>query len=208
MIVDDMFESYLNLTLKTLRMFKWVRSHCPEAEFIVKIDDDVHLNLHKFYELLKPFTSSLEGRNLIGGHLYEKSQPMRDPNSKWYTPTQLWPQEVLPNFVAGFFYVLGKDALAKIYAASFDLPLFHLEDVFLTGMIGSHMLKMNITGFQGISIVWGPYSNFYSSSCTIQDKYLAIHFYFSSWNYLNCWAVFNAKDFTCSSVPLLFHSYC
>ena len=96
-VVDNFMESYLNLTLKTLRMLKFFQEHCREARYLVKIDDDVHLNVPKFIQFLQEIPED-ESPTLIAGYKYRDLGIDKDPNSKWFTPTYLWPQETLPYF--------------------------------------------------------------------------------------------------------------
>ena len=43
LVVEDFQESYLNLTVKTTFLLKWLNSsHCSRARFIFKVDDDVN----------------------------------------------------------------------------------------------------------------------------------------------------------------------
>ena len=43
LVVEDFQESYLNLTVKTTYLLKWLdSSNCSRARFIFKVDDDVN----------------------------------------------------------------------------------------------------------------------------------------------------------------------
>ena len=43
LVVEDFQESYLNLTVKTTYLLKWLdSSNCARARFIFKVDDDVN----------------------------------------------------------------------------------------------------------------------------------------------------------------------
>lgn len=136
LIVDDLRESYLNLTVKTLRMLKWVLHNCSQAKYLIKMDDDVFLHMPK---LLTFLLSQPGGYNpkLIAGHRYNGVKVDRDPWSKWFTPKSAYRAEKFPPFVAGFCYVLGMQAAQELYDAGMQLSLFHLEDVFLTGIVAS-----------------------------------------------------------------------
>ena len=208
MVVDNMVDTYFNLTVKVLRMFKWVQQSCGQAEFVVKLDDDVYLNLLKFFQYLKQVPEGLEAQKLIGGQLRENTQPVRSSSSaysKWFIPHDLWPSDTLPNFVAGFCYVVGSEALRDIYRTSLTYsPLFHLEDVFLTGIIASHTLHMKLSGIPNIVGEWPPLYNFYTPSCTIQKKYMVVHPLPP--NDIKCWELFNRKDFICDHWPIV--TYC
>lgn len=42
--------------------------------------------------------------------------------------------EMFPDYLAGIGYVMTIDTAEKLYNASMDTPLIHIEDVFLTGI--------------------------------------------------------------------------
>lgn len=42
-------------------------------------------------------------------------------------------EKVYPNYLSGSAYVMDMMAATKLYNASFSIPLFHLEDVYVTG---------------------------------------------------------------------------
>jgi len=206
-IIDDMQECYLCLSLKTLRMLKWVRAHCSLSEFVAKVDDDVHLNLPKLFQYLRPLSGTSIGANLIGGSLFEEAPAVRDPDSKWYVPMEVYPVELFPTYVGGTFYVLGFNALRKIYAKSLEIQLFHLEDVFVTGIIAWE-LHMKPTMLAGIFGDWRPMDHLFASSCTIRNRMLSVHFRYKAWNYMKCWREFNRRNFVCSRWPLILSFSC
>lgn len=45
----------------------------------------------------------------------------------------MYEDKVYPNYLSGSGYVMSIDAVAKLYNATLSAPLFHLEDVYLTG---------------------------------------------------------------------------
>ena len=136
MVIDNVEDTYLNLTVKVLRMFKWVQRTCPLVKFVLKLDDDVHLNLLKFLHYLGTVSGRpLEAENLVGGYHYMNKTPVRTvdpPYGKWFAPPEVWADESYPDFIGGPAYVLGAGALHKIYNASLSRPLLHLEDVFVS----------------------------------------------------------------------------
>jgi beta-1,3-galactosyltransferase 1 len=47
--------------------------------------------------------------------------------------------EYYPNYLSGTAYVLGIDAVTKLFKKSLSVPLFHLEDVYITGIVASQL---------------------------------------------------------------------
>lgn len=193
-----MVESYLNLTVKTLRMLKWTQDNCREAKFLIKLDDDVHVNVRKLLKFLQDVPED-EAGNLIAGYKYERVRIDTNPLSKWYIPAFLWPQMELPYFAAGFFYILGVDAVPKLYNASLRTAhLFHLEDVFLTGIVGTNTLSMEIVHIPEIQRFWTPYLKLITT-CDAFHNFMAVHL---SDQDLRCWNQFNSESFSCGWKPL------
>lgn len=174
MIFDNFTESYLNLTIKTLRMLKWVNRHCGNVRYMVKIDDDVYLNT----PLLLNFLLGLDiptGANLIAGHKYKNIRIDSDPSSKWYTPHFLWVAGSFPDFVGGFNYILGSTARADLYHSALNNPLFHLEDVFLTGMVRESHLKVGVVDIPEIYVGWNIKDKFTTFPCHFLHNIVTIH---------------------------------
>lgn len=80
-IQEGFIDSYNNLTIKSVMMLKWVHHHCSSAQFLMKSDDDIYLNLPALVEDLNSITN--KKNNLIGS-LICKARPIQDSTNKWY----------------------------------------------------------------------------------------------------------------------------
>lgn len=47
--------------------------------------------------------------------------------------------EFYPNYLSGTAYVIGNEAVNKLFKKSMSVPLFHLEDVYITGIVASQI---------------------------------------------------------------------
>lgn len=63
----EMDDSYYNLTQKTVAILNWVNSNCARADFVLKVDDDVYVNLHNLANVLSEL--SPEERGVYGKHV-------------------------------------------------------------------------------------------------------------------------------------------
>ena len=43
-VIEDFEDTYLNLTLKSTFMLKWMLDQCSEAKFVMKVDDDMFVH--------------------------------------------------------------------------------------------------------------------------------------------------------------------
>ncbi|CAG7724198.1 unnamed protein product [Allacma fusca] len=148
MIVDDLEENYYALPIKILRGLKWFLNNCHSSEFLVKVDEDVVLNLPKFAAELRKWPDEYH----LGGHIIKDGVPhLWNPFTKWFVPRELWSGwSVAPAYLEGPCYVIRGDVVPMILEASYKTPIYHLEDVFITGMIANERLKLKQMTFKGI----------------------------------------------------------
>ncbi|XP_051986849.1 beta-1,3-galactosyltransferase 1 [Xyrauchen texanus] len=141
-LVEDFVDSYHNLTLKTVMGMRWVYSFCPDAQYIMKTDSDIFVNMDNLvFKLLRPNTKPrrrfFTGRVINGG-------PIRDIRSKWFMSRELYPDSRYPPFCSGTGYVFSGDVAELIYKTSLHTRLLYLEDVY----VGMCLRKLGIQPFQ------------------------------------------------------------
>ncbi|OXA39278.1 hypothetical protein Fcan01_25882 [Folsomia candida] len=137
LVIDDFHETYLNLTLKSCRMLKWVNLRYPSVPLLAKLDDDVYIN----WDLIFGFLRNKDAPNLIAGSPFSSAYPVADPTSKFYTPPIVWETGTgYPTYACGVFYILGKRVRQELYKGALSTRLFHMEDMFLTGIVRERFL--------------------------------------------------------------------
>jgi len=57
-VQEDFMDTYANLTLKTVSSFKWSAKYCPQADFMLKVDDDILVNSYYLNHYLKSVNSA------------------------------------------------------------------------------------------------------------------------------------------------------
>ncbi|XP_053679819.1 uncharacterized protein LOC128730765 [Anopheles nili] len=158
-IQESFIDSYNNLTLKTVMMLKWVTNNCDgKVKFIMKCDDDTFVNVPNLLHVLLGGTVPLykaalsfydsntvavkssknrlvAGKHLLTGFLFCEAKPIVDTSSKWYSPTYMYNKNVYPNYLSGTAYLMNFEVAKALYRASLTTPIFHLEDVYLTGIV-------------------------------------------------------------------------
>lgn len=129
-IQEDFVDSYRNLSYKSVAMLKWSYTYCPSAQYVLKADDDMFVNLEYLLNVLKHkrLKDTVIGMQITG------ARPIQDKSSKWYTPKELFNGTVYPPYCSGTSYVISGDSVEKLYTASLDTPYFWLEDIFITGI--------------------------------------------------------------------------
>ena len=124
---EDFLDSYQNLTLKTLGGIKWGAIFCSQAQFVLKTDDDMYVNVPLLRSHL--MTEYRGAGRVITGCV--KNGPGGAPQP--LSPQGVSFKTVHPLFTAGAGYVLSGDLMEALYRASLDIRLVRVEDAFLTG---------------------------------------------------------------------------
>ncbi|CAG5127332.1 unnamed protein product, partial [Candidula unifasciata] len=134
-VQENYLDSYRNLTLKSVSILRWVNLFCPNTKYILKVDDDVYMNIPFLMSSLEEFiVESSPPSAFIIGYKYTISFPKRNPTSKWYTPFSVYRELLFPSYVTGLAYVMTSEAGTLIYEASLRVTIFWLEDIYITGM--------------------------------------------------------------------------
>ena len=106
----------------------------------------------------------------VGGRCVSDAVPIRNPNSKWYASISSYPEAKFPAFCFGPSYVLSTSAAEAIFDASKDVPFFHLEDVYTTGLVGSGHLGIPPVSVPGMYNFRKPWNE-----CFFKTKLIASH---------------------------------
>ncbi|XP_055615968.1 uncharacterized protein LOC129762027 [Toxorhynchites rutilus septentrionalis] len=162
-IQESFIDSYNNLTLKTIMLLKWVNNNCDgRVKYIMKCDDDTFVNVPNLLHVLLGGTVPLykasipfydrntvevksqknrlvQVKRLLTGFLFCEAKPIADTSSKWYSPNYMYSKEYYPNYLSGTAYVMNMDAARLLYRTSLTTPIFHLEDVYLTGIVADRV---------------------------------------------------------------------
>ncbi|XP_076105737.1 beta-1,3-galactosyltransferase 5-like [Mytilus galloprovincialis] len=145
-ILGSFKDAYNNLTFKTLMGFQWANKRCPNAQFVMKTDDDVYVHIPGLKKAIKENANALQ--NAVGGRCQHIASPVRDKRSKWYVSFESYPEKTYPGYCSGTGYVTSLNVITKIVKISKSVPFFNLEDVFVALCIKKLGLRLNpITGF-------------------------------------------------------------
>ncbi|XP_037778008.1 beta-1,3-galactosyltransferase 5-like [Penaeus monodon] len=126
-------EHYHNLTYKHVMGLQWVTRYCSQAKYIIKMDDDIVVDLYQFRDLLR--YRYYERTNLILGLLQVEARPVRNKESKWYVSEAEFADDFYAPFMSGWAYAMTLDAARRIVAESSAVPYFWIDDVHVTGTL-------------------------------------------------------------------------
>nr|XP_022306849.1 beta-1,3-galactosyltransferase 5-like [Crassostrea virginica] len=160
----DVEARYENLAKKSIMILEWALFHCKDAKYMLKVDDDVFLNIG----LLKADLISENYSNSIIGCKVRNSSPFRFPLSKWYLSRDQYSADIFPDYISGPAYVLSGDIFFKLYSATKLVPRIFLEDVYLNG-ICREKVSVKAVGHPGFSCGFrdeGPCGGFFRYKIT------------------------------------------
>lgn len=149
LVVADFHEHYRNLTYKHVLALSWAAAFCPSAAFLLKMDDDIMVDVWALAELLQVGLSpdpqgSIQtrlgsvGRPLVrsevwaAGMVQRGLRPQRE-GGKWRVTQAEYAGHVYPDFLSGWAYLATQPAAAAILQAVATLPPFWIDDVHVTG---------------------------------------------------------------------------
>jgi len=130
LVQQDFKDSYNNLTLKSLMGFEWVTKYCSHADFILKVDADVFVNVNQLLKTVIPIKSY---SNSVRGLCTTWTRPMR--YSKWGLTKEEYRQEVLPPFCKGPRYLVPMKVAKAIVETAPNTPFIRLEDVYMGSVV-------------------------------------------------------------------------
>lgn len=127
LLQSDFLDCYKNLTIKTMVMFEWLSTHCPNSSYGMKVDSDMFLNVHNLINMLleAPLHHYMTGMVVKGAHV------IRDKTSKWYMPPSAYSESSYPPYAMGLGYVFSLDLPMKIVEASAHVEVVYIEDVYV-----------------------------------------------------------------------------
>ncbi|XP_011505787.1 PREDICTED: beta-1,3-galactosyltransferase 5 [Ceratosolen solmsi marchali] len=136
-VQGNFIEAYKNLTYKHLMGLKWAVDTCGNNySYIMKMDDDIIINLYETKILLQNKSNSNKTKQLLMGYILENMSPIRNKSSKWYVSNEEFSGNVYPTFISGWFYIVDMfTALKLIYQSKYYSKYFWIDDLFITGIL-------------------------------------------------------------------------
>ena len=108
-------------------MFNYI-FRCPSNATIIKMDDDIAVDLPKIIE------KSKTNLQTIGGWIHSKMN-VRRRNSKWSLNKNEFEQDTFPDFVSGWAYAMKMSIAQKIVSVAEMATNLWVDDVWITGIV-------------------------------------------------------------------------
>ena len=141
LVITNNVDSYNNLTLKTIAAFKWAQTFCNNADFVLKTDDDMFVQVRRLLATAKALRKNLRALSphkqqpMVLGNIASGWKPVRNPESKYFITQEQYDGATYPPFATGPSYLVTRSAIDLLVEEALHRPFFHLEDVFITGIV-------------------------------------------------------------------------
>ncbi|XP_053545855.1 UDP-GlcNAc:betaGal beta-1,3-N-acetylglucosaminyltransferase 7-like [Bombina bombina] len=126
----DFMDTFFNLTLKEVNFLKWFHIYCSKVEFIFKGDDDIFVNTENILDFLNFKKEDPQVSSLFVGDIISRAVPIRNKQSKYYIPKELY-DKPYPVYAGGGGFLMASHLARKLFSASEKIQLFPIDDVFL-----------------------------------------------------------------------------
>ncbi|XP_076597280.1 UDP-GlcNAc:betaGal beta-1,3-N-acetylglucosaminyltransferase 7, like [Chaetodon auriga] len=192
----DFMDTFFNLTLKEVNFLKWFDIYCSGVRFIFKGDDDVFVNTHNLLELIGFKVEDRKQADLFVGDTISKAIPIRNRQSKYYIPKELY-DKPYPPYVGGGGFLMSSQLARRLFVVSEDLELYPIDDVFL----GMCLQKLHLTpemhpGFRTFGITRRRVSPMNSEPCFYKNL-IVVH-KLSAQELLRMWSVVHSQELICA----------
>uniref|UniRef100_A0A8C4TVH8 Hexosyltransferase n=1 Tax=Falco tinnunculus TaxID=100819 RepID=A0A8C4TVH8_FALTI len=137
-ICQDFMDTYDNLTLKTIMVFRWVSECCSNARFLMKTDADVFINTANLVKFLLKLNSS---ESVFTGYPLTDNFAYRGFHKKMYISQPEWIFGVYPLYCSGLGYILHGKLALRIYEMMMNITIPEGKQQFFLYKINFHICK-------------------------------------------------------------------
>ncbi|KAL3855111.1 hypothetical protein ACJMK2_014340 [Sinanodonta woodiana] len=134
LVQGDFIDDYHNLTHKGVLGFRWITENCRNAKFILKIDDDVYVNIFRVLEELLPTYRNHPDHIMC---LLAQNAYIFREKSKWAISSDYFPdfQNYPVSYCLGPLVLIPGKFIPHLLEAAKRTPFFWVDDVYLFGIL-------------------------------------------------------------------------
>lgn len=139
LLQGSFLDSYRNLTYKHVMVLKYVIYHCPRAKYILKVDDDVCINMPTFKNFLMRDLSPHGAENLIMCNAIRNGRALRGYRTKWMVTLTEYREKYYPTFCLGWCILYSPDVVFRLYVEAQRGGYLWIDDVYITGILAAKL---------------------------------------------------------------------
>ncbi|XP_033743807.1 beta-1,3-galactosyltransferase 1-like [Pecten maximus] len=143
-IICHFKDTFKNLSLKAITLLDFVNNRCTQAKYILKVDDDIFVNVYSLVEKFVPLLMK-KPKSIVCQCKYNHKLVL-DRNSKWYIPPEVLSESdkgILPTFCSGYVVLFTSDLVPMLLDASYTVPLVPVDDVYVFGFLLKKVADVN-----------------------------------------------------------------
>lgn len=129
-IQGNFLDSPRNPTYKHVMALKWYTYNCARAKYMVKMNDDVFINIPSVFEFL---VNNNQAKDFLLGSYRSPFTPARE--GKYALTEEEYPPMYLPTFADASAVIYSNDVAIRMYLKSKRSKFVRLDDVFVAGLL-------------------------------------------------------------------------
>ena len=127
----DLIDSYKILIDKTFLGLKWMSMYCENAQFIMKVDDDMVVNTKYLLNFFLSLSKEDSFNKIYGSCDHKFNLPIRNISDKHYISKEDYLPDTWPKYWLGPSYILAHDTLKPLNNLSKFIRKFPMEDAYV-----------------------------------------------------------------------------
>lgn len=143
-VQGNFIDAYRNLTYKQIMGMKWVATYCPQAEFVLKTDDDSWVDIFQLAEILLKRRGE---KRLCMCNEWVGMPVLRDKGSKWYVSEEELKGKTFSPYCSGWAMVVTTDVAKGLDEVAPSMKYFWIDDAHVSGplldKIGVRRVQLN-----------------------------------------------------------------
>ena len=176
-IMIDTPDIYHNLVYKHLALINWVLEYCTNADYVIKLDDDVYVNIKPILtHLVDKFGAFPKEAEFIYCNNIEMASPVRNTSSKWFVNTDEYPFKFYPRYCEGFSYITNVPTIRLMREQSNLIPRFWIDDIYVTGLL-LNGLEPRVKWFDYSNVVTWSYYDYWDLALILSPQLSVVDFY-------------------------------
>ncbi|XP_007540065.2 beta-1,3-galactosyltransferase 9 isoform X2 [Erinaceus europaeus] len=129
-IIEGIFlDSAENQTLKIIMMTQWAVTFCPNALFILKVEEEMFVNLPSLVDYLLNLKEHRE--DIYVGRVIHQALPNSDTNSQGSVTLNEYHEKYYPDYCSGEAFIMSQGVARMVYVVFREVPITVPADVFI-----------------------------------------------------------------------------
>ncbi|KAK3607175.1 hypothetical protein CHS0354_007090 [Potamilus streckersoni] len=147
-VQGDFIDDYHNLTHKGILGYRWIVKYCENAQFVLKIDDDVFVNIFLVIHKLVP--KYREDQRIIACRVLTNETIARE--GKFAVDADYFPgyKNSPIQYCPGPFVLMLRRIIPEMYEVAKTIPFYWVDDLYLFGILPNQIRNVSFQFVENI----------------------------------------------------------